>query len=391
MTERDLKRKDRSITRIAPITRIALVSGGTAGHVYPALAVAEAFRDRFGALDALFIGAKGGYAFESRLVPSHGESLELIDAKPWARSGAAGKLQALASLPRGMAQARSLLRRRGSQFVIGFGGYITPSALLAAKSLGLPTAIHEANALPGKANRLMGRFVDRVYLANTAAQAAFPADRSVLVGYPLQPKVRALSQEPKAPPALDQRPARLLVIGGSLGAGFLNRRVPELLARLQSNGTALEVRHQTGEKREDGVRQAYSEARIDADVQAYFPDISQAYGWADFVISAGGFGSLAEIAAVGLPALLVPTADVADDHQSANVRSFAQLSGAWTAGEDDWHPADLAQRIGALLLDRAAWTAASAALRSVAAPDAADAVAADCEDWLMAQGPRTGG
>ncbi|MEM7222513.1 MAG: UDP-N-acetylglucosamine--N-acetylmuramyl-(pentapeptide) pyrophosphoryl-undecaprenol N-acetylglucosamine transferase [Pseudomonadota bacterium] len=364
------------------ITAIALVCGGTAGHVYPALAVAEAFRERYARIDVLFIGAKKGHGFERALIASQGESLALVTARPWVKTGPLGKLGALASLPWGIGQARSLLKQRGSQFVLGFGGYATPSVLLAAKSLGLATAVHEANALPGRANRLLGHLVDRVYLASKAAEATFPTDKTVLVGYPLQPKVRALSQRPKEPPALDQRAARVLIIGGSLGAGFLNARCPELMAGIAARGMAVAVRHQSGVGREDAQRQAYAQANIKAEVESYIHDISQAYDWADFVISAGGFGSLAEIAAIGLPALLVPTADVADDHQSANVADFVALSGAWRQDEADWQPADLAEKIAALLADQGAWRAASAAMRLAAAPDAANALVADAETWL---------
>src|SRR5262245_39340661 len=162
--------------------RIAIVGGGTAGHVYPALAIADAYRRVCAPVDVLFIGTPVG--FEGRLVPAYGYRLQTIRGTPLVGTGIQGKLRALGTLSVGMAQARRLLRAHGAQLVVGLGGYASVGVLLAAWSLGLRTVIHEANLVPGLANRLLGRLAHRVYLGFEAACWAFAPDRTVITGNP---------------------------------------------------------------------------------------------------------------------------------------------------------------------------------------------------------------
>src|SRR5712692_3331133 len=223
---------------------IAVVGDGTAGHVYPALAIADAYRQFCDTADLLFIGAPDGFA--ARLAPSHGYRVALVPSGPLFGVGVAGKLRTLWRLGVGVRQARRVLRAAETKLVIGVGGYASAAALLAAKSLRLATAIYEANTVPGLTNALLGRFVDRIYLGFAAAGWGFPADRTLVTGNPVRPRILAVGGKERIAPHGTGRPVHILVTGGSLGAPFLNQQVPDLLARVAARGLSIEVRHQVG-------------------------------------------------------------------------------------------------------------------------------------------------
>jgi UDP-N-acetylglucosamine--N-acetylmuramyl-(pentapeptide) pyrophosphoryl-undecaprenol N-acetylglucosamine transferase len=269
--------------------------------------------------------------------------------------------------------------------VIGAGGYASAAALLAAKSLGLFTAIYEANTVPGLTNRLLGRFVDRVYLGCAAAGGAFPADRQLVTGNPLRPAIAALAEEERKAPHSEQRPLHLLVTGGSLGAAFLNQRGPELLQKMAERGLLLEVWHQVGGFAVEPVRAAYARAKIPAVVSSYIDDMVEAYRWADLAIARAGAGTIAELAASGLPALLVPLPRAPGDHQVANAQVFAATGGGWSIEEKNWGTEAVIERLANILRDETAWTAASRRARQFATPHATHAIIADCEALLSSQ------
>jgi UDP-N-acetylglucosamine--N-acetylmuramyl-(pentapeptide) pyrophosphoryl-undecaprenol N-acetylglucosamine transferase len=356
--------------------RIAIVLGPTAGHVYPGLAIADAYRAEFPAVDTLFVGAPDGPA--APLLAARGLRLETVSGSPIAGVGAGGKLAALSRVPATVAQARRLLRAHGARLAIGVGGYVSGGVLIAARSLGLRTVIHEANVVPGLANRLLTPIAHRVHLGFASAAPAFPARRSVLTGNPVRREIAALAATAPAPPA-PERAVRIFVTGGSRGGRFLAARVPALLAAVERRGPVVEVLHQAGEIDAEAVRDAYRAAGVKASVATFFDDVADVYRWAHFVVARAGAGTIAELAAAALPALLVPLAAAAGDHQADNARGFAAAgAGLWTR-ETDWDIPALAAPVAALLADARAWRAASAAARTLAVPDAAARVVADCE------------
>ncbi len=363
--------------------RVAIVGGGTAGHVYPALAIAAAYQQAVPEVDLLFIGTPGG--FEARLVPQRGYRIALVPGAPLYGVSLAGKLRAAVELVRGVTAARRLLRVHGTQLVIGLGGYASAGTLLAARSLGVRTVIHEANVLPGLTNRRLGRMVDRVYLGFDAATGVFPSGRCLVTGNPVRLEIAALSREPRSPPPGTGRPRHVLVTGGSQGARFLNQRVPDLLRRVAERGVAIEVQHQLGEAESEPVAAVYTRARVGACVTRYIDDMAAAYRWADFAVTRAGAMTIAELAVAGLPALLVPLPTASDDHQTANARAFADAGGGWCVRESEWNADVLAQRIAAVLSDADAWAATSRAAGRLAAPDAARAIVADCEAMVQGQ------
>lgn len=357
--------------------RIAVVGDGTAGHVYPALAIADAYRQFCDTADLLFIGAPDGFA--ARLAPSHGYHVALVQSGPLFGVGVAGKLRTLWRLGVGVRQARRVLRAAETKLVIGVGGYASAAALLAAKSLRLATAIYEANTVPGLTNTLFGRFVDRIYLGFAAAGWGFPADRTLVTGNPVRPRILAVGGKERVAPHGTGRPVHVLVTGGSLGAPFLNQQVPGLLARVAARGLSIEVRHQVGRFDSDQVRTAYAHAGIPTAVAPYIDDMTDAYSWADFAIARAGAGTITELAVSGLPALLVPLPAAPGNHQVTNALAFVDAGGGWCVQQTDWQAAALTEQIVRIFSEVDVWTRASQGARRFATPDAARTIAADCE------------
>jgi UDP-N-acetylglucosamine--N-acetylmuramyl-(pentapeptide) pyrophosphoryl-undecaprenol N-acetylglucosamine transferase len=361
---------------------VALAGGGTGGHVRAALGVGEAYQRLRGDLEVLYLGARQGFRLESRLVPGAGQRLELIDARPLMGTGLWGAMRAAVSLVVGLAQARRILRTNGIQVVVGFGGYATPAAILAARTLGLPVAIHEANVVPGRANRLLQRYASQVFLGCETDQS-WRGSRAVFeVGFPIGKDIAALADIDRAPPDPAARPVRVFVTGGSLGSCFLNREAPPLIGLLREEGLAAEVVHQTGPGEEDRVFESYARRGIRARASAFVSDMAGLYRWADFVLCTAGAATLAEVAAAGVPALVVPLRGVADAHQDANARRYA-AAGAMVVAESDWRTPELARRTAALLRDPSAWKGAADGVRSLARPDAAMTIARRCEDLIL--------
>ncbi len=361
------------------VPRVAIAGGGTGGHVNPALAIADAWRQSWPSAELLFIGTARG--LEATLVPKRGYPIELVEGSRLVGGGPLAKLRGLWALLRGILQARRLLREHRIGLVIGVGGYASGAALLAAWTMGLRTAIHESNAVPGFTNKVLGRIVNRVFLGFEAATDAFPAGRVMVSGNPVRAEIVALQSTNRAP-IVDGRPAQLLVVGGSQGALFLNERVPELLGHVASAGVALRVCHQVGKRDGEPVRAAYEALGIEAEVVSYIDDMSAAYENADFAITRSGSGTVAELAAAGLPALLVPFPWAAGDHQAANASAFADAGGGLLCRQEDWEGQKLAQRIVSLLTDNQALEDAAAGARSVSRADAAQAVVRDCEAMM---------
>jgi UDP-N-acetylglucosamine--N-acetylmuramyl-(pentapeptide) pyrophosphoryl-undecaprenol N-acetylglucosamine transferase len=310
--------------------------------------------------------------------------LESVPAAPLYGVSGASRVRALGRLLAGVRAARTVLRQRRIELVLGFGGYASAGVVLAARSLGLCTAIHEANATLGLTNRLLARVVDRVCLGDAHAGPRFRTARLVLTGTPLRPAVAALAAEPRQAPAPGQ--LRLLVCGGSQGSPFLNRHAAELAQALAACGLTVSVRHQCGREDPAAVSAAYAALGLDAAVCAHLDDMPAAYRWADLAVSCAGAATLAELAVAGLPALLVPLASAAEDHQSDNAAAYAAATGTAWVREAAWDAPALAAPLAQQLRDPAAWRAQQERVRAHARPDAAAAVVAACEALLATGG-----
>jgi UDP-N-acetylglucosamine--N-acetylmuramyl-(pentapeptide) pyrophosphoryl-undecaprenol N-acetylglucosamine transferase len=319
------------------MTKCALVmAGGTGGHIFPGLAVAEALRDRSWRVH--WIGGPG--SMESQLVPPRGFAFETV-----AFSGVRGKgAMTLVLLPlrllKAFWQSIQVVRRVKPDVVIGLGGYITFPAGMMSVLLGKPLVLHEQNSIAGMANRVLAGVADRVFTAfpNVLKKASW-------VGNPLRP---AFVQQPGPAERLGSRtgPLRLLVVGGSLGARGLNEIVPKALALIPAEKRPT-VLHQSGSKQIDELRANYAAAGVQAELTPFIEDTAQAFAQADLIVCRAGASTVTEIAAVGAAAVFVPFPSAVDDHQTTNARFLVDPGGGWLVQQRDLSPqwlADLIQK-----------------------------------------------
>jgi UDP-N-acetylglucosamine--N-acetylmuramyl-(pentapeptide) pyrophosphoryl-undecaprenol N-acetylglucosamine transferase len=314
-------------------TRCALVmAGGTGGHIFPGLAVAEALRER--SWQVHWLGG-GPASMEAQLVPPRGFAFEAIDF-----SGVRGKgLATLVFLPlrllKAFWQSIAVVRRVKPDVVIGLGGYITFPAGMMSVMLGKPLVLHEQNSVAGMANRVLAGVADRVF-------TAFPhvLKKASWIGNPLR---QAFLQQPGPVERLGSRAGRLrlLVVGGSLGAKALNDIVPKALA-LIPEGQRPQVRHQSGAKQMDELRANYEAAGVLAELTPFIEDTAQAYADADIIVCRAGASTVTEIAAVGAAAVFVPFPSAVDDHQTTNAKFLVEKGGGWLVQQRDLTPEWLA-------------------------------------------------
>src|SRR5690606_21778158 len=276
---------------------VLILAGGTGGHIFPGLAVAEALRAR--QVPVVWLGARG--AMETRLVPAAGIELDTIDVAGLRGKGALTLLLAPLRLLRALWQALAVLRRRRPRAVLSFGGYAAGPGGLGAWLLRRPLLVHEQNRAPGFTNRVLARLARRVMCG---FPGSFPGRASEDVGNPVRPAIAALPM-PAQRLAGREGPARPLVLGGSQGAAALNRGLPEAIARLPGAARP-QLRHQCGERHADAARAAYAAAGVAASVEPFIADMAEAYAWADLVVCRAGALTLAELCAAGVGAVLVP-------------------------------------------------------------------------------------
>jgi UDP-N-acetylglucosamine--N-acetylmuramyl-(pentapeptide) pyrophosphoryl-undecaprenol N-acetylglucosamine transferase len=349
----------------------ALAAGGTGGHLFPAEAVARILVES-GAMVHLLTDSRAD-ALADR-VP--GVTIDRVRAGRLG-GGPFNAAYGLAELAVGVVQARRLLRRVKPAAVVGFGGYPSVPTMFAATQLGLPTLIHEQNAVFGRANRLLAPRARRIATGFAAAMGLRPADRAraIHTGNPVRPAIRAIGAAAYVPPATEG-PIELLVVGGSQGARVFGEIVPAALAALPAElRVRLHIAQQARPEDNVAVGGALLALGIPAEVRTFFDDMPARLECAHLVICRAGASTIAELAAAGRPALLVPYPYAMDDHQTANARAFAEAKAGWTAPQSELISAALAERLAALLADPAGLSAAAAAARRFARDDAAEHLA----------------
>ncbi|MBN8728187.1 MAG: undecaprenyldiphospho-muramoylpentapeptide beta-N-acetylglucosaminyltransferase [Xanthomonadales bacterium] len=344
---------------------VLIMAGGTGGHIFPGLAVAAELARR--GVPVLWLGAEGG--LETRLVPQHGLRLETLSIGGLRGKGVATLLRAPLRLLRAVRAARGLLRCELPRSALSMGGYVAAPGGLAARLAGVPVVVHEQNAIAGATNRLLARFARRV-LAGFAG--ALP--RAEWVGNPVRAEIVALPP-PAERLAGRSGPLRVLVLGGSQGARSLNLAVAGAL-RGGPDGIPM-VRHQCGAAGLDAAREAYAAAGVEAAISPFIDDMAGAYAWADLAICRAGALTLAELAAAGLPAILVPYPHAVDDHQTRNAEALVSAGAARLVPEGADFEARLAAALAAIA-DRGVLAAMAAAAREFARPDAAVRIADAC-------------
>ena len=348
------------------VARVMILAGGTGGHIFPGLAVAEELRAR--GCELCWMGTRAG--MEARLVPQAGIAIEWLAVAGFRGKGLRAKLLAPFKLLLACWQAGRILRRFKPDVVLGMGGFVAGPGGLVSRLLGIPLVIHEQNRIPGTTNRLLVKYAQK---ALEAFPGSFPARAgAVCVGNPLRRAiVDAVAQE--KPPR--EGVLRLLIVGGSLGAKALNETVPEALALCPGK---FAIRHQTGEALRADTEARYARLGVEAEVTAFIQDMAAAYRWADLAICRAGAMTVSELAAAGLPAILVPFPHAIDDHQTANARYAADAGAALLIPQSELTPQRLSEQLNALTLAPESLQTLSRNALGLAKPAAARQVADAC-------------
>ncbi len=344
---------------------ILIAAGGTGGHLFPGIAVAEEIERRDPAARVVFVGTARG--LEARLLPKGGRALELLPILPLNQVGLLRLLRGLLALPWGLLRAALLVRRTRPDAVLGVGGYAGGPLVLVAAFFGVRTVILEPNARPGFTNRVLKPFVGKAACAWEEAGAYFAA-KGVVTGNPVR---GGFASSPAKP---HRAPFTLLVFGGSQGSRILNDAVVAALPLLPT-ADMLTVVHQTGEALRESVAAAYAQAGRAAEVVAFLDDMEARLAAADLVVCRSGATSCAELQVAGKAAILVPFGRSAEDHQRKNARAMQTAGAARMIEEPDLTGRRLADAVRELLADPARLVAMEQAARRMARPDAAARVA----------------
>lgn len=341
---------------------LLVMAGGTGGHVFPGLAVADLLRQEGWTIHWLGTADR----MEARLVPEHGYPLHTINIAGVRGNGIRRLLAAPFKIANAVCQARRVLKQTRPDVVLGMGGFAAGPGGVAARLAGIPLVLHEQNAAAGMTNRLLSRIASRVLMA-------FPGafEQGEVVGNPVRPDVVALPA-PAERISLEPQPLRLLVVGGSLGAKVLNDTLPDALAQVNA---PVQVRHQCGKGNSESVHAAYAAKGVQAEVSDFITDMAAAYGDADLVVCRAGALTVSEVAAAGLGAIFVPLPHAVDDHQTKNARALVDEGAALLMPQSALTPAALAMQLEQLAGSRERLRDMAGKARQLAITDAAAQVA----------------
>jgi UDP-N-acetylglucosamine--N-acetylmuramyl-(pentapeptide) pyrophosphoryl-undecaprenol N-acetylglucosamine transferase len=344
--------------------RLVVAGGGTGGHLYPGIAVARELMRREPSATVSFAGTASG--LEARVVPLEGFELDVIRSAGIKGKSIGARARGAALVPVGMGDAWRIISRRKPNVVMGVGGYSSGPVVLAAALRRIPTLVLEQNAMPGFTNRVLARFVSAAAVSYEETLGFFRG-RGFVAGNPVRDEffqVPPLATDPS-------RARRVLVLGGSQGAHAINvamvASAPELARRLPD----LTLVHQTGERDLASCRTGYAGAGLDARVEAFFPQVAAEVAAADLVVGRAGATTLAELAAAGRPAVLIPFPGATDDHQRKNAEAVARSGGAVVIDQRELSPERIADTIAGLLSDQRRLEGMASAMRGLARRDAA--------------------
>ena len=321
--------------------KMIIAGGGTGGHLFPGIAVAEEFLSRNPANEVLFVGTERG--IEARAVPAAGYHLEIISAAGIRGKGTFSQAKGAVMMFYGYAQSRKILKKFRPDLVLGVGGYASLPMVLAARGMGIPRFVHEQNAIPGQTNRLLARFATKAFITLEESARYFPADTTMLTGNPLRRQILDMLDNVSLSSAKDDLRSvdcfRIFVFGGSQGAHAINAAMTEALPLLKKLHCTLIITHQTGEKDCADVTAAYRNAGVEATVTPFISDMAAQYARADLIICRAGATTIAEVTACGKTCLFIPFPHAVDDHQRRNAEAllkkdacFMMLEKELTAG-----------------------------------------------------------
>jgi UDP-N-acetylglucosamine--N-acetylmuramyl-(pentapeptide) pyrophosphoryl-undecaprenol N-acetylglucosamine transferase len=349
--------------------RVVIAGGGTGGHLYPGIAVARELQSRQPDAEVSFAGTARG--IETRVVPREGFPLDLIRSGGVKGKSLLGRIQGALLIPLGLLDGWRIVSSRRPSLVIGVGGYSSGPVVLVAALRGVPAMLLEQNAVPGLTNRLLSRVVQAAAVTYDSTRDFF-GSKAFVSGNPVRPEFFQAAG-PHQESAFDDQTSvtRVLVFGGSQGAHAINVAMVEAAPQLAAGRPPLRLTHQTGERDVEMVRTAYRQAGVQAEVEPFLYDMGRRLAAADVIVCRAGATTLAEIAAAGKPAILIPLPTATDDHQRMNAETLARAGAATMLVQRDVTGAVLAERLLALAGDAKRRTQMATAARLLARPDAA--------------------
>ena len=360
--------------------RIILTGGGTGGHLFPAIAAAEELRARVPGSKVLFIGTKR--KMDSASLADYDYEVSSIVCYGLKGKSFFELCKALIVLPFSLVQALAKIAMFKPDIVLGVGGYVTGPVIGAAKLLRKTTVIHEQNSIPGLANRKLGKLADKICISLPQSAQYFNAVKTHLTGNPVRKPIIDLAEKKKA--KSDEKKRTLLVLGGSQGAHRVNQLVVEALELIGAD-EKFRVIHQTGNKDCDEVQNRYRKLRIDSRVEPFFRNMAEVYDQADLLVSRAGATTLAELAVLGLPAILIPYPHAADDHQRKNAEYYVEGQGCRVFDEKELSAELLAEQIKEILFNRELLDSMSGKMKELGQPGAAAAIVKVCMESLPKQ------
>lgn len=355
---------------------VLIAGGGTGGHLFPGVAVAQALSKMRPGLTVAFVGA--GRALEGEALARAGFIAEQLKVRAVRGAGLLARLKAMAVLPGAVLKARSLIKKYRPSLVLAVGGYSAFPLGVAAWLSRVPLVVQEQNAVPGLTNRMLSKLAKKVFVAFEQCMEHLPKSKAVMMGNPvrgdlMEQAAQAASQRPD-----EARPFTVLILGGSQGAHSINQALVDALDKLAARGGDLAFIHQTGPKDEAMVQGAYAAHGLRAEVGAFFPEVGRAYGAAHLIFCRAGAGTLSEAMAVGRAVVAVPYPYAAGDHQTHNARAMVQAGGAEMIVDAELNPERAAEVIERLMDDHQARRAMEQAATAMARPNAAGDIAQEC-------------
>lgn len=358
--------------------RLLIAGGGTGGHLFPGVAIAEELRARAPDAQIRFVGTRRG--IEARVLPELGFGLDLIEVSGLKTVGALGAIRGLLRLPRALWQARGVVRAFRPDAVIGVGGYASGPVVLVARLAGIPTAICEQNSIPGLTNKILGRVVRAVFVSFDSTRRFFEPRKTIVSGNPVRRELlqKLLNPAPASPATAPGNRVHVLVSGGSLGAVAVNDLACQALIELAKTAP-LAIVHQTGERGLEATARRYAEAGVAADCRAFITDMASAYHQADLIVGRAGATTVAELAIAGKPAVFIPYPFAANNHQEINARAMADAGAALMFPQAELTADALAGALRPLVTDPARRAVMGARMKALARPAAAATVIDWCE------------
>jgi len=359
--------------------RLIVTGGGTGGHLFPGISLAQAMMGAYPSCEVLFIGterkvdrtALSSLGFETTTIKSQG-----IKGKNFLSI-----IKALFQQPIALWQAAKIIRKFKPDLVFGVGGYVTGPVILASRLLGVTTCIHEQNSIPGLTNKLLGHIANKIFVSLPGSEKYFPKQKTILSGNPVRSNIIKASREPK--PLSDQEPFTLLILGGSQGASRLNSLMLETAENCLSKLSPPPIIiHQTGGQDEDTVRMKYAELGLNARVQAFYSDMAEIYSQADLIISRAGATTLAELTVFQKPVILVPFPYAADNHQEINGRYLVEAGAGIMFRQEDLTGEKLGTEIKRLLDNKEILADMSKNSGMVSKPEATETIINACMKLL---------